>query len=71
MIKKNIASKELIKKLMEWGEQARLAKSISARASRVSLWASKKAGVPKRYHEKIKALYGFDAVEVESGIESA
>lgn len=63
MNKKNIASKELVEKLMEWGEQARLAKSISARPSRVSLWAGLKAGVPKRYHGKIKDLYGFDAVE--------
>lgn len=63
MVKKNIASKALAEKLMEWGEQARLAKSISARPSRVSLWAGLKAGVPRRYHGKIKELYGFDAVE--------
>lgn len=63
MKKKNLASEKLVEKLMEYGEQKRLAEKLGANASRVCLWASRKAKVPKRYLAKISELYGFAAVE--------
>lgn len=63
MNKKNMASKELVEKLMEYGEQKRLAEKLGANVSRVCLWANRKAMVPNRYLAKINAIYGFAAVD--------
>lgn len=60
---KNVASKELIDKLMEYGEKTRLANSLRINRSQVTNWANKRAGIATRHHEKIKELYGFDPVD--------
>jgi hypothetical protein len=61
--KKNMASEKLVEKLMEYGEQKRLAEKLGANASRVCLWANRKAKIPNRYLAKINDIYGFVAVD--------
>ena len=60
---KNIASKELIEKLMEYGEKTRLANYLRVNRSQVTNWTNNRCGVPKRYHKRIQERYGFAAIE--------
>lgn len=63
--KKNMASEALLEKLMEYGEQSRLARQFGIPSNLVNMWANGRRGVPRWYHKRIQELYGFAATTDE------